>query len=80
MNELVIRFVDRGPGFSKSQLEAFRLGQSLESSPGTEGESGMGLGLFLSRDYARFMGGDLVLRLRTEEGGANEVILRLKKA
>ncbi len=80
LNELVIRFVDRGPGFSKSQLEAFRLGQSLESSPGTEGESGMGLGLFLSRDYARFMGGDLVLRLRTEEGGANEVILRLKKA
>ena len=79
-NELVIRFVDRGPGFSKTQWEAFGLGQSLESSPGTEGEPGMGLGLFLSRDYARFMGGDLELRPRTEGGEANEVILRLKKA
>jgi signal transduction histidine kinase len=78
--ELVIRFMDRGPGFSKIQLEAFRLGQSLESSPGTEGEPGLGLGLFLSRDYARFMGGNLELRSRTEGGDTNEVILRLKKA
>ncbi len=73
--EFILRISDQGQGFSSAQLEAFRKGQRLDNSPGTEGEPGTGLGLFLSRDYARFMGGDLELSAR--EGGGTVAVLRL---
>ncbi|HVM31994.1 MAG TPA: HAMP domain-containing sensor histidine kinase [bacterium] len=76
--EFVIRVRDEGPGFSTEQLVAFRRGQRLTHSPGTEGEEGLGLGLFLSRDYAHFMGGEL--ELKAGKDGGTEAVLRLKKA
>ena len=76
--EFVLRISDEGQGFSGAQLEAFKKGQRLENSPGTEGEPGTGLGLFLSRDYARFMGGDLELSGR--DGGGTVAVLRLMRA
>ncbi|HET9868982.1 MAG TPA: HAMP domain-containing sensor histidine kinase, partial [bacterium] len=75
---LAIRVLDRGPGLTPPQLESFRKGQRLANSPGTEGEPGTGLGLFLSRDYARFMGGDLQLLAR--DGGGTEALLTLESA
>jgi signal transduction histidine kinase len=74
----VIRVCDPGPGIPEGVLKGFREGLRLESSLGSEGEKGTGLGLMLARDYARFMGGDLELGLR--KGGGTEAVLTLNRS
>ncbi len=67
---LLVRVVDRGPGFSGEILE--RLGRPYQS---TKGRAGGGLGLFLVFNVARTLGGEVSAHNRPE-GGA-EVVLQL---
>jgi two-component system sensor histidine kinase RegB len=62
--------LDEGPGFAATMLE--RLGKPYESS---KGRPGGGLGLFLSVNVARTLGGTITARNRPE-GGA-EVLITL---
>lgn len=61
---LIIRVSDTGPGFSQAMLAQF--GQPYRSS---KGRPGSGLGLFLSLNVARTLGGTLSAR-NLAEGGA----------
>jgi two-component system sensor histidine kinase RegB len=67
-DELVIAVQDEGPGFAPQMLE--RLGKPYQSS---KGKPGRGLGLFLSVNVARTLGGRLEARNRPS-GGAEVVI------
>ncbi|MGN6828187.1 ATP-binding protein [Paucibacter sp. M5-1] len=70
---LVLRVLDRGPGFAPAMLERF--GKPYQSS---KGKPGGGLGLFLSVNVARTLGGRIEARNRPD-GGA-EVSMRLPLA
>lgn len=61
---LCLRVLDRGPGFSADMLDSF--GRPYHSS---KGRPGGGLGLFLSVNVARKLGGNVSARNR-ETGGA----------
>jgi two-component system sensor histidine kinase RegB len=67
---LSLRVLDEGPGFAATMLE--RLGKPYQSS---KGRPGGGLGLFLSVNVARTLGGTITARNRPE-GGA-EVLITL---
>lgn len=70
--ELVIEVSDAGPGFSADILE--RLGTPYNSS---KGRPGGGLGLFLSVNVARTLGGRLTARNRPQGGAVVTVTLPL---
>ncbi|NML16502.1 ATP-binding protein [Azohydromonas caseinilytica] len=72
-DELVLRVQDRGPGFAPEMLA--QLGKPYQSS---KGRPGGGLGLFLSINVARTLGGRL--QARNRDGGGAEVIIRLPLA
>lgn len=72
-DELILRVQDRGPGFAAEMLA--RLGQPYQSS---KGRPGGGLGLFLSVNVARLLGGRL--QARNRQGGGAEVTIRLPLA
>lgn len=63
-DDLVIRVLDRGPGFTPAMLAQF--GRPYQSS---KGRPGSGLGLFLSLNVARALGGNIFPQNR-EHGGA----------
>ena len=63
-DDLVIRVRDRGPGFTPAMLAQF--GRPYQSS---KGRPGSGLGLFLSLNVARTLGGNIFAQ-NHEEGGA----------
>jgi two-component system, sensor histidine kinase RegB len=67
---LVLKVRDQGPGFAAPMLEFF--GKPYQSS---KDRPGSGMGLFLSVNVARMLGGQIIARNRTE-GGA-EVIISL---
>nr|WP_047197334.1 ATP-binding protein [Caldimonas brevitalea] len=70
---LVLRVQDQGPGFAEAMLARF--GKPYQSS---KGRPGGGLGLFLSVNVARSLGGQIAAR-NLPEGGA-EVVIRLPLA
>lgn len=74
--ELIVRFRDNGPGIPRKMkskiFEPFRRGHS--------GKPGVGLGLALSRDMARSLGGDLVLESGNLEGACFKLTLPLGPA
>ncbi len=70
--ELVIDISDAGPGFAPDVLE--RLGTPYNS---TKGRPGGGLGLFLSVNVARTLGGSLTAHNRREGGTTVTLILPL---
>ncbi|MEK8050347.1 ATP-binding protein [Ideonella sp. DXS22W] len=67
-DRLTLRVLDRGPGFSDEMLASF--GRPYHSS---KGRPGGGLGLFLSVNVARKLGGNVNARNR-ETGGAEVTI------
>ena len=69
-NSLLLRISDRGPGFEAAMLE--RLGKPYQSSKGAPGR---GLGLFLSVNVARALGG--TLRASNRAGGGAVVSIAL---
>lgn len=71
-DELVLRVRDEGPGFAPAMLERF--GKPYQSS---KGRPGGGLGLFLSVNVARSLGGRIAARNRPEGGAEVEIRLPL---
>ncbi|WP_119153859.1 ATP-binding protein [Caldimonas tepidiphila] len=69
---LVLRVQDRGPGFAPEMLAHF--GKPYQSS---KGRPGSGLGLFLSVNVARTLGGHIAARNRPEGGAEVEIRLPL---
>lgn len=67
-DDLVLTVRDRGPGFAAAMLADF--GKPYQSS---KGRPGGGLGLFLSVNVARTLGGTVAAR-NLEEGGAEVVV------
>jgi len=70
---LSLSVLDEGPGFDAERLKHF--GEPYQSS---KGQPGRGMGLFLSVNVARTLGGKLEARNR--EGGGAEVVLTLPLA
>lgn len=71
-DDLVIRVLDEGPGFSASMLAQF--GRPYQSS---KGRPGSGLGLFLSLNVARALGGNIFPQNRDERGAVVTMVLPL---
>lgn len=64
---LVVEVEDTGPGIAEVEQEkAFQYFEQTAS--GRQAQSGSGLGLSISREYARMMGGDITLVSREREG------------
>ncbi len=59
---------DQGPGVAEG--DRARLFGRFERGSGRRAEDGSGLGLYVSRELVRAMGGDVVLEPSTPEGGA----------
>jgi signal transduction histidine kinase len=73
-----MQVLDRGPGIGEAeQAQLFQRFTKLSNEP-TEGESSTGLGLALSKQQARAMGGNLWYELR--EGGGSVFTLELPLA
>jgi signal transduction histidine kinase len=70
--QLVVK--DEGIGMSKVQLEEL-LHNEAESTSGTAGEKGSGLGLFLVKELLQKI--DAVLRIETEQGKGSSFIIEL---
>lgn len=70
---ITLSVLDDGPGFSADMLESF--GNPYQSS---KGQPGRGMGLFLSVNVARTLGGRL--QACNREGGGAEVVLTLPLA
>ena len=68
----MLRVQDEGPGFAPAMLERF--GKPYQSS---KGRPGGGLGLFLSVNVARSLGGRITARNRPEGGAEVEIRLPL---
>lgn len=69
--EIVVR--DQGPGFPDELIEKLAAGRRVESTEGTAGEQGLGLGLTLASEHMRRIGGELRLR-KAQEGGGEAVV------
>ncbi len=69
--ELVVE--DEGIGVKPEALEQLHSGKSVQSSRGTSGEKGTGLGLVLVSDFAKAHGGALVLEAKAQ-GGTKAVV------
>ena len=64
---LVVEIEDTGPGIAVEELDkAFQYFEQTLS--GRQSQSGSGLGLPISREYARMMGGDITVSSREDEG------------
>jgi len=72
-DQVVITIQDRGQGMGRDQIEALERGDVLETTLGTAGERGTGLGLLTTRQFAQRHGGSL--RLITD--GGTRAVLRL---
>ncbi|WP_424962970.1 tetratricopeptide repeat-containing sensor histidine kinase [Ekhidna sp.] len=69
----VIEVIDDGVGMSKEKQEKLFTG-GLESSDGTAGERGNGLGLALCHDFVRGLGGKIEVESVKEEGSVFRII------
>ena len=77
-NKLVTLSVkDDGVGMTERQLQAWERESVLESSQGTSGEWGTGLGLRLARLFARRLGSELKVQPRT--GGGTVFFMELAR-
>lgn len=66
--EVLVTIGDTGLGLDGARLRAFREGRDVESSPGTEGEKGSGLGLSLCKRFLEDQGGRLEVESRPGQG------------
>jgi signal transduction histidine kinase len=64
---------DHGPGFPADLAARLEQHQKVFSTQGSGGETGLGLGLMLTREHLLRMGGNIDLR-RSSEGGGEAVI------
>lgn len=71
-SDIIIRVLDRGPGFAPATLKNF--GRPYNSS---KGKPGGGLGLFLSLNVARALGGNIFPQNRYPQGAVVTMVLPL---
>jgi signal transduction histidine kinase len=64
---LDVEVTDAGPGIPVGDLE--RIFEPFEQSPAGDGD-GSGLGLTVSREFARALGGDLLVRSMIGQGAS----------
>lgn len=67
-NEAEVIISDQGTGISEKIMHKIETDQLLSSTPGTDGETGFGLGLFMSRDFARMIEASINLKSNLENG------------
>jgi signal transduction histidine kinase len=63
-----VSFIDHGTGISDKLLQKIYSKELLTSTPGTKGETGNGLGLFISTDFVRILSGSLLINSTKGEG------------
>mgnify|MGYP006076894405 CR=1 FL=1 len=60
--------IDRGVGMQSRQIEKVLMGEQLESTTGTLGEKGVGLGLSLTREFVAMLKGEIAIDSLPGEG------------
>ncbi|MHB1177991.1 MAG: ATP-binding protein [Daejeonella sp.] len=75
--QVIISVADYGIGIPEEKQKQFSLSSNMDSSFGTKGEKGTGLGLMLSKEFIRANQGELWLRSLEKEG--TTVFLALQK-
>lgn len=63
-----VSFIDHGTGISDKLLQKIYSKELLTSTPGTKGEAGHGLGLFISTDFVKILSGSLLINSTKGEG------------
>lgn len=63
-----LRIVDQGVGMERAQIEKVLEGEQLESTEGTLGEKGVGLGLSLAREFIAMLKGEITIESLPGEG------------
>lgn len=74
-NQLLIRILDNGKGFSPHQIQAILQGNKPEPERGTRSEKGTGLGLMLVREFIAANAGEIHFSNQPEGGAAVELRL-----
>ncbi len=74
--DIYINITDNGVGMNKEQIEKL-FGNTYNSSYGTQGEKGIGLGLLITKEYLEKNEGSI--RVQSIEGKGTKVIVRLKE-
>lgn len=69
---------DQGPGFPEQLAAKLERHEKVFSTAGSAGEGGLGLGLTLTREHLKRMGGNLTLRRPVNGGG--EAVIQLNVA
>jgi PAS domain S-box-containing protein len=76
--QVAVRMRDYGPGIPASaQAQLFTRFGRVPGSPSKGGKTGTGLGLYVSREVVRAMGGDLMLDFTSSEGSTFRLLLPL---
>ncbi len=76
-NYLKVQIIDNGVGMPKEKAEQLFALDNIESTKGTNGESGIGLGLQLVKEYVHMHGGQISAESEVEKGTAICFILPL---
>jgi PAS domain S-box-containing protein len=77
--QLVAEVADTGPGIAPEELESV-FGVFEQTASGRRSKGGSGLGMAISRDYARLMGGDLTVSSDPEQGSVFRLELPVEEA
>ena len=77
VNKLVLKIQDEGVGMDEKQLKTL-LKETADSSPGTKGEKGSGIGLLLIRDILKLINGKL--SVDSEPGKGTSVTLSIQSS
>ncbi|VAW27683.1 Adenylate cyclase, partial [hydrothermal vent metagenome] len=75
LNEVVLKIKDTGIGISKDKFATLFSMNELKSTPGTDGEKGLGLGLRLAYEFTKMNKG--VISAESEEGKGTTFIIKL---
>jgi signal transduction histidine kinase len=67
-NTLTIKVADTGQGMSKELIDTVFNLENVDSTPGTAGERGTGLGLILCRDFVKMEGGKIWIESEMNKG------------
>lgn len=74
-NEIIVSVIDNGVGMTSSQIEKLFKVQNNNSTPGTDRESGTGLGLVICKEFAEMNKGRIVVESIQGHGSIFQVFL-----
>ncbi|MGE0590004.1 MAG: ATP-binding protein [Cyclobacteriaceae bacterium] len=70
---------DNGIGMTASQIEKLLSRSDTYSTPGTSGEKGTGLGIYLCREMVEYNGGSLTVESQVEKGTTFKISFKAEK-